>query len=370
MVDPRIEKLAHNLINHSIELKSGENVMIEVRGDGNDLARALVKEAYKVGGYPHVRVLDPLIQREILMQNSEGRAQFQKKWDEPMWKDMQAFIAIQGLSNTFEYADVPREQLLVGSKVMKPVTDYIINNVRWVGLNYPNVSQAAKARMSMEAFEDFYYEVCTMDYSKMGEAFQPLKELMERTDQVRLVGEGTDLTFSIKDIPAVICSGEKNIPDGEIYTAPVRDSVNGTITFNATTHYRNTDFQEIKLTFENGKIVEATANNTEKLLEILDTDEGARYVGEFAIAANPYILHPMNDILFDEKIAGSFHFTPGQAYEDADNGNRSQIHWDMVNIQRPDYGGGEIWFDGVLIRKDGLFVLDELKGLNPENLKG
>lgn len=368
-MDPRLEKLAHNLINYSVSVQKGDNVVIDVRGDGAPLARALVKEAYKVGAYPHVRIFDPTIQRELNLHTSEERAGFMKKWEEPMWRDVQAYIAIMGFPNPFENVDVPRETLMAHAKTFKPVTDYLINNVRWVGLNYPNTANAVKAKMSTEAFEDFYYDVCLVDYEKMNRAFQPLKELMERTDQVRLVGPGTDLTFSIKGIPAIICSGEKNIPDGEIYTAPVKDSVNGTISFNATTHYLNTDFDNIKLTFENGKIVEATANNTDKLNEILNIDEGARYIGEFAIAANPYILHPMNDILFDEKIAGSFHFTPGQAYEDADNGNRSQVHWDMVSIQREDYGGGEIWFDGVLIRKDGLFVLEELKGLNPENLK-
>ena len=110
------------------------------------------------------------------------------------------------------------------------------------------------------------------------------------------------------------------------------------------------------------------ANNTEKLNEILDSDEGARYIGEFSLAFNPHILHPMRDILFDEKIAGSFHFTPGQAYDIAGNGNKSRIHWDMVDIQRRDYGGGEVWFDGKLIRKDGLFVLPALKKLNPDYL--
>ena len=194
------------------------------------------------------------------------------------------------------------------------------------------------------------------------------KKLMERTDRVEIAGPGTDLRFSIKKIPAVICGGDRNIPDGEVFTAPVRDSVNGFVTFNAPTIYQGTSFDHIRLEFENGKIVKATSNQTKKLNDVLDADAGARYIGEFSLGFNPHILHPMRDILFDEKIAGSFHFTPGQAYETADNGNRSQVHWDMVNIQRREYGGGEIYFDGKLIRKNGEFVVPALQSLNRARL--
>jgi aminopeptidase len=370
MTDPRIVKLAENLLNHSVKLKEKENVLIEVRGEGHALARELVRHVYARGAYPYVRVIDMALQRELMMGASEERAAFLLKWEEPMAKDIQAFIVINGATNSSELSDVPVDRRRIHQKVLQPLIDYMINHTRWILLNYPTPAMAQSANMSTEAFVDFYFDVCSLDYKKMHEAFLPLSELMNRTDKVRLVGPGTDLTFSIKGIPNVICSGEHNIPDGEIFTAPVRDSVNGTITFNTATSYLGTRFENVRLTFENGKIVEATANNTERLNEILDSDEGARYIGEFAIGVNPYILHPMNDILFDEKIAGSFHFTPGRAYENADNGNRSQVHWDMVNIQRPEYGGGEIWFDDVLIRKDGLFVLPELQGLNPENLKG
>ncbi|MFM1651138.1 aminopeptidase [Brevibacillus sp. B_LB10_24] len=369
MLDPRIAKLAENLLDYSVRLGAGENVMIEVRGEGAALAKELVKQAYVRGAYPHVRLLDMAIQRELMMHTSEERAGFIKRWEEPMWQEMQAFIVIAGASNDSEMSDVPVEKRLIQQKVMKPISDHITANLKWVLLNYPTPSMAQKANMSTDGFADFYYNVCTVDYKKMKAAFLPLREMMNGTDQVRLVGPGTDLTFSIKGIPNVICAGENNIPDGEIFTAPVRDSVQGTITFNTESQYHGTKFSQVRLTFEQGKIVEASANNTERLNQILDSDEGARYIGEFAIGVNPYILHPMNDILFDEKIAGSFHFTPGQAYEDADNGNRSTVHWDMVNIQRPEYGGGEIWFDGVLIRKDGRFVHEALLGLNPENLK-
>ena len=196
------------------------------------------------------------------------------------------------------------------------------------------------------------------------------EELMNKTDLVELKGPDTNLCFSIKNIGAVACGGRHNIPDGEVFSCPVKDSVEGEITYNAPTVYQGVSFDRIQLKFEKGKIVYADGTNSDRLNEILDSDEGARYIGEFAIAFNPHILEPMRDILFDEKIAGSFHFTPGQAYEEADNGNRSQVHWDMVQIQRPEYGGGEIWFDGELIRKDGIFVKEELKKLNPDYLLG
>jgi aminopeptidase len=223
--------------------------------------------------------------------------------------------------------------------------------------------------MNTEKFADFYYDVCTLDYKKMSDAMDNLVELMNRTDKVHIKGEGTDLSFSIKDIPAIKCAGEMNIPDGEVFTAPVRDSVNGYVTFNTPSVHEGKTFENIRLEFEKGKIVKATANYTEHLNKTLDTDEGARYVGEFAIGVNPYILDPMKDTLFDEKICGSFHFTPGTCYDEAPNGNNSAIHWDLVCIQTEQYGGGEIWFDDTLIRKNGIFVIEQLLCLNPENLK-
>jgi aminopeptidase len=227
---------------------------------------------------------------------------------------------------------------------------------------------AQMANMSTEGFEDFYFNVCNLDYAKLSKAMEPLVELMEATDRVRITGKETDLTFSIKGLPAIKCDGHRNIPDGEVFTAPVRESVNGVITFNTPALYEGFTFERVRLEFQDGKIVNATANDQKRLERILDTDEGARYIGEFALGLNPHILNPMKDTLFDEKISGSFHFTPGSCYDECDNGNKSAIHWDLVFIQRPEYGGGEIYFDDRLIRKDGRFVLPALEPLNPENL--
>lgn len=373
MKDPRVEKLAKTLIGYSCDLQPQEKVLIEVFGIDTelDLVKALIRTAYEVGGYPHVKVNDHAVLRELYMGLSSEHIEDMARFELARMKEMDAYIGLRGGRNVNELSDVPEDKMnMYMSKYNAVVhTRERVNHTKWVVLRYPTPSMAQLADMSTEAFADFYFDVCTMDYARMARAMQPLKALMEKTDKVRIKGPGTDVTFSIKGMSAQICSGERNIPDGEVYTAPIRDSVNGTITYNTPSVYQGTTFENIRFTFEKGKIVEASANETERMNDILDSDEGARYIGEFSLGINPYILHPMKDTLFDEKITGSFHFTPGSAYENSDNGNRSAIHWDIVNIQREDYGGGEIFFDDVLIRKDGIFVVPELEQLNPERLK-
>lgn len=371
MKDPRIETLAKNLINYSIKLQKGEKVLIENFSLQRELVVALVKEAYKAGGYPFVSLKDHQVDRALMIGGQEEQYHMMAQFEADVMSKMDAYIGLRSGNNINEFADVPDEKMklqgkTIGQKVHREIR---VPKTRWVVLRYPTSSMAQLAKMSTEQFEDFYFNVCNLDYSKMDKAMDALVELMNKTDKVRLTGTNTDLTFSIKDIPAIKCSGQMNIPDGEVYTAPVRDSVNGTITYNTPSPYNGFTFENVQLTFKDGKIMEATANDTERINKIFDTDEGARFIGEFAIGVNPFIQHPMQDILFDEKIDGSFHFTPGQAYDDAYNGNNSNIHWDMVMIQRPEYGGGEIYFDDVLIRKDGRFVIPELEPLNPENLK-
>lgn len=371
-VDQRIEILAKNLVTYSCRVQRGEKVLIESIGeDSKSLVKALVKEVYAAGGHPFVTIKDQSVTRELLKNMDQTQAELMAKYELERMKDMDAYIAIRGSENASELSDIDSDKMKIYTDYfMKPVhLSERVNNTKWVVLRYPNNSMAQLANTSLESFEDFYFNVCNLDYSKMSKAMDSLTALLDRTDKVRIVGPGTDLSFSIKDIPSVKCCGLRNIPDGEVYSAPVRDSINGVITYNTPSVYQGTTFENVCFKFENGKIIEATANNTERLNEILNTDEGARHIGEFAIGVNPYILKPMKDTLFDEKIAGSIHFTPGQAYKLADNGNKSAIHWDLVLIQRPDFGGGEIWFDDVLIRKDGIFVIEELEVLNPENLK-
>ena len=369
-MDPRIKELSELLVNYSCDIQPGDKVLISYEGECcKNLARQLIKDVYKAGGLPYSEIRDAAITREILLNCTEEQIMFKDKCDLDQMKGMQAYIAIRAGNNTAELADVPSEKLNLYSKLSRPTLDYRVNETKWVVLRYPNYSMAQLANTSLENFEDFYFDVCTLDYRKMSEAMTPLVDLMNRTDKVQIKGPGTDLTFSIKGIGAVKCDGLRNIPEGEVYTAPVRESMNGIISYNTPSEEQGFTYENIVFQVENGKIVKATANDTKKINDLLDVDEGARYFGEFAIGVNPYILHPMKDTLFDEKIAGSFHLTPGMCYEDAPNGNKSANHWDLVMIQRPEYGGGEIWFDDVLIRKDGIFVLPELEGLNPENLK-
>jgi len=370
MTDPRIETLAKNLVNYSCEVKQGERVLIETKGFELPLAKALVKEVYKAGGLPFVTVKNDEITRAILNGCNQEQIELMADFELARMKEMDAYIGIRASDNSNELSDVPQEKLTLYSKLfVKPVhMEQRVNHTKWVILRYPNSAMAQMAEMSTEAFEDFYFKVCNLDYSKMSKAMDSLVKLMEKTDRVRITGKGTDLTFSIKGMPAIKCDGGRNIPDGEVFSAPLKTSVNGVITYNTPSKYEGFTYENIRLEFKDGKIVNATANDTEKINKVFDTDEGARYIGEFSIGVNPYIEKPMKDTLFDEKIRGSIHFTPGGCYDECDNGNKSAIHWDLVMIQRPEYGGGEIWFDDLLIRKDGIFVAEELLGLNPENL--
>ncbi|KLU61613.1 aminopeptidase PepS [Peptococcaceae bacterium CEB3] len=371
MKDPRVEKLADTLINYAVRLQPGDKILIEVIGLELPLAQALIRSAYQAGGVPFLSISDHTLTREILKGLTVEQAEAMTRWDLARMKEMQAYIGVRSGENVNEWADVPSEKLRIyQSHYSKPVhLDQRVPRTHWCILRYPNASMAQLSNMSIEGFEDFYFDVCNLDYSLMSRAMDPLKELMERTDRVHLVGPGTDLSFSIKGLPAIKCDGHLNIPDGEIFSAPVKESVNGVISYNTPAVFQGFTYENIVLHFEKGKIVRATANDTERVEAVFNTDEGARYVGEFALGVNPYIQTPMKDTLFDEKIDGSFHFTPGSCYDDCDNGNKSAIHWDLVCIQRPEYGGGEIYFDDVLVRKDGRFVLKELEGLNPENLK-
>ena len=371
MQDARINLLAKNLVNYSCKLKKGEKVLIEAKGIDYMLVNALVKEVYKVGAYPFVEMYNNRVSREILLGETVEYAKLKAKYDSFRMKDMDAYIGIRGGENCNENADVPEENLQIESEFYShPVHHEIrVKNTKWVILRYPNEGMASSAGTSTDAFEDFYFNVCNLDYSKMDKAMDALKKRLDKADKVRIIAKDTDISFSIKGIGSKKCSGEHNIPDGEIYTAPVKNSVNGVITYNAPSVQNGFKFENVSLTFKEGKIIKATGNDDKKINSIFDTDEGARYIGEFAFGVNPYITKPMGDILFDEKISGSIHFTPGACYDDCYNGNNSAIHWDLVQIHTPEFGGGEIYLDGELIRKDGKFVPDDLLCLNPENLK-
>ncbi len=371
MQDQRINLLAKNLVNYSCKLKKGEKILIEAKGVDYMLVNAIVKEVYKVGAYPFVEMFDNRVTRELLMGETEELAKLRAKFDGARMKEMDAYIGIRGGNNAVENSDVPEENLQIDSEFYSHLVHHElrVKHTKWVILRYPNEGMAQSAGMSTDAFEEFYFNVCNLDYSKMDKAMDALKARMDKADKIRIVAPGTDICFSIKGIGSKKCSGGHNIPDGEIYSAPVKDSVNGVITYNAPSVQNGFKYENVSLTFKDGKIIKATSNDEKKINAIFDTDEGARYVGEFSFGVNPYINKPMGDILFDEKISGSIHFTPGCCYDDCYNGNISAIHWDLVLVQTKEYGGGEIYMDGELIRKDGRFVTEDLLCLNPENLK-
>ncbi len=369
MHDPRFDKLAKLLTGFSVNLQPGERVLIDAFEIPDEMTVALIRAARKIGGVPLVQVHHGRVSRELALDAQESQLEVSSAIQLAQMKKMHAYIALRGGHNITEMSDVPADKMKLVAKKMKPVLDWRVKKTRWCVLRWPSPSMAQSAGMSTEAFEDFYFDVCTLDYSKMKPGMQALKAAMESTDLVEIRGPGTDLRFSIKNIAAIPCGGTHNIPDGEVFTAPVKNSVQGHVAFNAPTIYQGAAFDSVRLEFKDGKIVNGTANNTEKLNAVLDSDAGARFIGEFSLAFNPHILQPMRDILFDEKISGSFHFTPGQCYEETENGNHSQVHWDMVNIQRPDYGGGTIHFDGKLIRENGRFIPKPLQALNPERLK-
>lgn len=367
MQDPRVQRLAEILIDHSCQLQKGEKILIEAFDLPDPaLVCRLVELAAARGGVPLVTWKNNTVLRSLYRSGTEENIGLAGELERARMEKVQAYIGVRGAANSSQFADVPHEKLDLYQKLWwHPVHSEVrVPKTKWVVLRYPTDSMAQSANMSTEAFEEFYFAVCTTDYQQMARDQAPLVKRMERADQIKIVSPGTDLTFSIKDIPVRPCHGQRNIPDGEVFTAPVRDSLNGVIQYNTRSRYQGTIFENIRFEFKNGKIVKATANETEKINQILDSDEGARYIGEWSIGCNNRVLHPMLDTLFDEKIGGSMHLTPGNAYDEADNGNRSRVHWDIVLIQRADYGGGELYFDGELVRKDGLFVPDDLQGLN------
>ena len=368
MPDPRYAQLASLLTRFSTRLQPGERVLLDCFDIPPAMSIALVRAAREAGALPLVAVHQAEVTRELLREATAEQYDVLSRLELARMQEMQAYIAIRGSHNITELSDVPGDRMTLAMKALKPVLDHRVKKTKWCVLRWPSSAMAQQAGMSTEAFEDFYFRVCTLDYERMIPGMDALKRRLDATDKVEIRGPGTDLRFSVKNIGTIPCGGTHNIPDGEVFTCPVKTSVEGHVTFNAPTIYQGVNFDGIRLEFSEGKVVRATGNPAAKLNEVLDSDEGARYIGEFSLAFNPHVLNPMRDILFDEKISGSFHFTPGQAYEDADNGNRSQVHWDMVSIQRPEWGGGEILFDGEVVRRDGLFLPTELQALNPDAL--
>lgn len=370
MLDPRVKQLAQVLVRHSVNVQPGERVLLEAFDTPPEVTAHVAAALAEAGALPVVETRHNAVLRELYRNATEESMRLLGELDLERMRRMDGYIGLRGAENSTEFADVPSDQMaLYRRHWWMPVhTEQRVNHTRWVVLRWPTPAMAQAAEMSTAGFEEFYFRACCFDYARMERAVEPLEARLRRTREIRLVGLGTDLTLDKGEINVIPCTGRRNIPDGECFTAPIRDRVNGVISFNTVSVYQGKTFENTRLTLKDGKIVEATSSDTRSLNQILDSDEGARYVGEFSFGFHPHILHPMRDTLFDEKIAGSIHFTPGAAYAIADNGNRSDVHWDMVLIQRPEYGGGDIYFDGELVRHDGQFIVPDLEGLNPDRL--
>ena len=359
------KKLAEIIVNHSLKVKENERVLITYNGiESISLVKEIVKVVIKAKGVVEADYQNQNINDYVRSNMTDAVINSKVNKMKYEVENYDCFVKLCYRKSDYYDKNTDKDMKNKLNEMIHPYKEIQVNKRRWVLLNYPSIVDSFKTHMTPFEFYNFAFSTMTVDYDKMYQDMLPLKELMEKTDKVRIVAPNTDLTFSIKGLPAIICAGESNIPDGECFTAPVKDSVNGTITYNVPSPYQGEIFEHVSLTFKNGQIIKASSNNNAKIKEIFSTDEGARYVGEFSLGLNPVIMEPMGDILYDEKIAGSIHFTPGCCYDECDNGNKSQIHWDMVLIQRPEYGGGEIYFDDVLIRKNGLFVLPELEPLN------
>jgi len=367
MKDPRIERLARVLTGYSTRITRGDIVLISASGvESLPLVKAVHAEALKAGArhveinfdFPDlVRQFFDLADDEQVSYFPEHRLDFMKKVD--------VSIGIGAPDNVMTMARADQKKMVTYQKVHHPILEERVKNTRWVVTRFPTYGAAQDARMSLEEYEDFFFSACDFDWDMESEKQERLKTLIDKGREVRLIASDTDLTFSIEGMVGVKCDGRFNMPDGEVFTAPVRDSVKGHITFNAPTLYQGREFNGIRLEFENGKIVKATAPKDEEALNrILDTDDGARYIGEFAIGVNSSINAPMRNILFDEKIFGSIHLTPGACYDECDNGNQSAVHWDMVKLF---HGDGQILIDGEVIQDKGRFVHPDLLELNPAN---
>lgn len=359
------------LVQHSAAVRPGEHVLVEAVDIPRGMVLALVASIRRAGGHPHVWLRDLRIQRALLAGAQSDQLHAWALNDSHQMEQMDVFFAIRNAANAFEHADLSAADARRFHEMYStPVhRQRRLPKTRWCSLTWPSPSMAQLAQRSTESYEDFFFAACTLDYARMSRAAVPLHAAMMGADKVRIKGPGaTDLSFSIRGVGAFSCTGSHNLPDGECFTSPVRVSASGVIHFNTPVLYQGSSMSNVRLTFEEGRVVEASCDQGESGLNaILDTDAGARFIGEFAIGFNPFVVAPTNNLMFDEKITGSLHLTLGEAYSQADNGNRSRVQWALVLIQRPEYGGGEIWLDDTLVRKDGLFVPEALLALNPDN---
>jgi aminopeptidase len=362
-----MEYISELIVHHSLCLKRGERVLIDVIGQPEEFIKELVNCVYKIGAEPIVQYFPVGLMKSLISGVSPGQLAFWVKNQLNLLENVQAYVSIREEENSYEYYDLPDDTYkLYVSQYVKPTQMKALGLERWLLLKLPTAGMAQKAKLSTEGLNRLFYNSISMNYREFASKVQPLADRLSHTDRVRIVSPYTDLQFSIKGIPNLICDGKFNLPDGEIFTAPVLNTVQGEIRFNISTTFLGRVYSDIQLEFNKGKLVKATGNCPDDIMALLSTDEGASRIGEFGIGLNPYIQQPTNNLCFDEKMAGSVHLAMGQCFSLASNGNESSIHIDFVLCQLESFGGGEMYFDDKLVRKNGLFIEPELQYLNDD----
>ncbi len=356
MSDPRVSKLASILVHHSIEVKKGDVVLIS---SSTELAKPLVLEVYrevvKSGGHPLTSIGFEETSNIFYKYASKDQLLNFPKIKMYEAKNIDCVVNIRAAANKKALSNIDPKALSERSKVLRPIGEEIVNNKRWILCNFPTNGLAQEADMSLDEYEDFVYSATNIDWNKVKKEELKLKKALDKAGEVRIVGEDTDLTVSIKGRKAIPCYGERNMPDGEVFLSPVEDSADGHIYYEMPAIYQGREVTGIRLKFRDGKVVDAGADKNEKfLITMLDTDKGARYLGELGIGVNYGIQKFTKDILFDEKIGGTVHLAVGRSYEDAGGKNISAIHWDMIKDLRKK---GAIYLDGKAIQKNGRFLI-------------
>lgn len=355
MKDSRVEKLADILVNYSVKVKKGDTVLIR----GDELGKPLLLEVYRkvveAGGNPLLSISFDEMNKIFYDHASKAQLSHTSKIKLYEAKNCDAVIIVHAPANSKALSAVDPAKMTMRSRANKPISEIIVNKKKWVLTNYPTQALAQDAEMSIDEYEEFLFGATNLDWAKVEKEQERIKKVIDKGNTIRIVGKDTDLTFSIKGRKGIKCCGNSNMPDGEIFYAPVENSANGHIFYDFPAIHNGKEVSGIRLGFEKGKVVKATAEkNEEYLFAMLDTDKGARYIGEFGIGTNYGIKRFTRDILFDEKIGGTIHLAVGRSYEESGGKNDSAIHWDMIKDLRH---GGAIYLDGKRIQENGKFLI-------------
>jgi len=353
MTDPRAKKAAQILVDHSAKLKKGDYVQIITDPEAKELALEVYKLALQRGAYPKIVVSLP--GQSYIYYKYASKEQLSKFPEISYYeiKKTDAVIYIGAPNNTKELTNVDPKKISIRQRVCKKISDYRVNNTKWILYEYPTEALAQDAEMSLEEFTDFAYNATNVDWKKESKKQDKLKKILDKGKSVRIIGKNTDISFSIAGKKAIKCDGDHNMPDGEVFTEPVKHSINGYITYDFPAIHGGREVDGIRLEFKDGKVVKATATKNEEFLkQMLETDSGSRYVGEFGVGVNYNIKKFIKNTLFDEKIGGTIHLALGNAYQETGGENSSAIHWDMIKDLRK---GGKLYIDGKLVQENGKF---------------